>query len=77
MSAPSTPARANQAAYLAALDRWSREQGILTFVFEAFDEAWKGADDPLEPEKHWGLFTVDRRPKPAAQPLYPDLPAAT
>jgi exo-beta-1,3-glucanase (GH17 family) len=67
---------ANQAAYLAALDRWSREQGILTFVFEAFDEAWKGADDPLEPEKHWGLFTADRRPKPAAQPLYPDLPAA-
>ena len=35
-------------------------RGILTFVFEAFDEPWKGSPDPLEPEKHWGLFTVDR-----------------
>jgi exo-beta-1,3-glucanase (GH17 family) len=67
---------ANQAAYLAGLDRWSRERGVLTFVFEAFDEPWKGAADPLEPEKHWGLFTVDRRPKPSVQPLYPDLTPA-
>jgi exo-beta-1,3-glucanase (GH17 family) len=67
---------ANQATYLASLDRWSRQQGVLTFVFEAFDEAWKGAADPLEPEKHWGLFTADRRPKLAAQPLFPDLPVA-
>jgi exo-beta-1,3-glucanase (GH17 family) len=64
---------AAQALYLEALDRWSRERGVLTFVFEAFDEPWKGAADPLEPEKHWGLFTVDRRPKPAAQRLYPDM----
>jgi exo-beta-1,3-glucanase (GH17 family) len=67
---------ANQATYLAALDAWSRARGILTFVFEAFDEAWKGAPDPLEPEKHWGVFTADRRPKPAVQPLFPDLPPA-
>jgi exo-beta-1,3-glucanase (GH17 family) len=65
-----------QAAYVEALTRWSREQGVLTFVFEAFDEPWKGAADPGEPEKHWGLFTVDRRPKPAVQSLYPDLPAS-
>jgi len=69
---------ANQALYLEALDGWSRERGILTFVFEAFDEAWKGAADPLEPEKHWGIFTADRRPKPAAQRLFPGLaPAET
>jgi exo-beta-1,3-glucanase (GH17 family) len=67
---------ANQATYLEALDRWSRSRGIVTFVFEAFDEPWKGADDPLEPEKHWGVFGVDRRPKPAVQPLFPDLPAS-
>ena len=67
-----TPAA--QATYLQALDAWSRARGVLTFVFEAFDEPWKGADDPLEPEKHWGLFTVDRRPKPAVQRLCPDLP---
>jgi hypothetical protein len=42
-------------------------------VFEAFDENWKGSLDPLEPEKHWGLFTVDRRPKLVMQALYPDL----
>ena len=67
---------ANQALYLEALDGWSRERGILTFVFEAFDEDWKGAADPLEPEKHWGIFTSDRRPKPAAQRLFPG-PAPT
>jgi len=53
-----------QAAYLRDLLRWSDEAGILCFVFEAFDELWKGSADPLEPEKHWGLYTVDRQPKP-------------
>ena len=60
-----------QATYYADLMRWSRETGLLTFVFEAFDEPWKGSADPLEPEKHWGLFTVDRRPKKVMQGLYP------
>jgi Glycosyl hydrolases family 17 len=40
---------------------------VLTFVFEAFDEAWKGSPDPAEPEKHWGLFHADRSPKPVAR----------
>jgi hypothetical protein len=52
-----------QAAYLAQLLHWSEETERPCFVFEAFDEPWKGSDDPLEPEKHWGLYTVDRRPK--------------
>ena len=65
-----------QQTYLHALGGWSREQGVLTFVFEAFDEAWKGSADLLEPEKHWGLFTADRRPKLSVQPLYSDLPAS-
>ena len=64
-----------QATYLAELMAWTRSEGLLCFVFEAFDEAWKGSPDPLEPEKHWGLFTADRRPKLAMQPLYPDLVA--
>jgi len=71
---PENASEALQAAYLEALSRWSREQGVLTFVFEAFDEPWKGSADPLEPEKHWGLFTVDRRPKLAVRSLYPELP---
>ncbi len=52
-----------QAIYLRELIEWTDREGILCFVFEAFDEPWKGSPDPLEPEKHWGLFTVDRRPK--------------
>lgn len=62
-----------QDAYHRALVKWSREEGILTFVFEAFDEDWKGSDDPMEPEKHWGLFTIDRKPKKAILPFYPSL----
>jgi hypothetical protein len=34
-----------------------------------FSEPWKGSSDPLDPEKHWGLFTVDRRPKLAMQEI--------
>lgn len=52
-----------QAVYLRDLLDWTDRAGILTFVFEAFDEPWKGAPDPLEPEKHWGLYTVDRQAK--------------
>jgi exo-beta-1,3-glucanase (GH17 family) len=70
---PENASPAMQAAYLEALDRWSREAGVLTFVFEAFDEAWKGSPDPLDPEKHWGLFTEDRRPKLAVRAAYPEL----
>lgn len=52
-----------QLAYYQQLMNWTNEEKILTFVFEAFDEPWKGSADPLEPEKHWGLFYVDRTPK--------------
>jgi exo-beta-1,3-glucanase (GH17 family) len=61
-----------QAIYYEDLMSWTREAGLLCFVFEAFDEPWKGSPDPLEPEKHWGLFTVDRRPKLVMQAIYPD-----
>jgi exo-beta-1,3-glucanase (GH17 family) len=62
-----------QAVYYQDLMAWTRQAGILCFVFEAFDEPWKGSPDPLEPEKHWGLFTVDRRPKLVMQGVYPEL----
>jgi exo-beta-1,3-glucanase (GH17 family) len=64
-----------QAIYYQDLMDWTRAAGILCFVFEAFDEPWKGSADPLEPEKHWGLFTVDRRPKLVMAPHYPELTA--
>ncbi len=64
-----------QAVYYQQLMQWTQAEGLLCFVFEAFDEPWKGSPDPLEPEKHWGLFTVDRRPKQVMQALYPELVA--
>ncbi len=56
-----------QAQYLRELLPWARQAQLLCFVFEAFDEPWKGSADPLEPEKHWGLYTVDRQPKLAVK----------
>jgi exo-beta-1,3-glucanase (GH17 family) len=56
-----------QAIYYNNLVAWSEKEGIMTFVFEAFDEPWKGSPEALEPEKHWGLFTVDRKPKKVLQ----------
>jgi exo-beta-1,3-glucanase (GH17 family) len=52
-----------QQVYVTQLQEWAEAEGILIYVFEAFNENWKGSDDPLEPEKHWGLFHTDRTPK--------------
>lgn len=52
-----------QKAYYEMLMEWSERENILTFFFEAFDERWKGSPEPLEPEKHWGLFHTNRTPK--------------
>lgn len=58
-----------QAQYCRELIEWSKENQVLTFIFEAFDEPWKGSPDPMEPEKHWGIFTVDRQPKLVMQEI--------
>jgi exo-beta-1,3-glucanase (GH17 family) len=60
---PHNASQAFQTIYLEKLLAWTRNENVLTFIFEAFDEPWKGSNDPLEPEKHWGLYTVDRQPK--------------
>jgi exo-beta-1,3-glucanase (GH17 family) len=52
-----------QKIYYEDMMEWISKEKILTFVFEAFDEPWKGSSHPMEPEKHWGLFKVDRTPK--------------
>jgi len=59
-----------QAEYYAQLMEWTTQEKIFTFVFEAFDEPWKGSPEPLEPEKHWGLFNVDRSPKAVMKKFY-------
>ncbi|HYX33385.1 MAG TPA: glycosyl hydrolase family 17 protein [Oligoflexus sp.] len=61
-----------QQQYFKEMSAWSQSQGVPVFFFEAFDEDWKGGPDPAEPEKHWGLFTKDRRPKIAVRELFPD-----
>ena len=55
-----------QKRYLDELLKWSEEYQVLIYVFEAFDENWKGSDHPLEPEKHWGIYRANRQPKLAA-----------
>ena len=60
---PHNVSEENQEIYYYDLVNWTDEEGILTFVFEAFDETWKGSSEALEPEKHWGLFKTDRTPK--------------
>ena len=62
-----------QAEYYEQLMAWTDAEEILTFVFEAFDEPWKGSPDPWEPEKHWGLFKLDRTPKLVMQSRYSEL----
>jgi len=71
---PDRVGEAEQARYTAELLAWTRKRNLTTFLFEAFDEDWKG--DPGNPdgaEKHWGLYHLDRSPKPAAL-LLPSLP---
>ena len=63
----------HQEIYYNDLVNWTTEEQILSFVFEAFDEDWKGSPEPLEPEKHWGLFKIDRTPKLVMQKKYATL----
>lgn len=55
----------NQITYYKDLLEWATSSNTTVLFFEAFDEPWKG--DPNKAggaEKHWGLFYVDRTPKP-------------
>jgi len=54
--------------YLIHLHDWIAKNRVTTFLFEAFDEPWKGGGDNSEPdevEKHWGVFYENRQPKPS------------
>ncbi len=63
-----------QMQYYNEIMAWAKEMNITTFFFEAFDEDWKGdPGNPLGAEKHWGLFTVNRKPKMVLSDLYPHL----
>jgi exo-beta-1,3-glucanase (GH17 family) len=63
-----------QLRYFQELMAWSAKMNITTFFFEAFDEEWKGdPNNMLGAEKHWGVFTTDRKAKKVMHPWYPDL----
>jgi exo-beta-1,3-glucanase (GH17 family) len=58
-----------QKRYYAELMKWSQENNVTIFWFEAFDEPWKGTGT----EGYWGLFTEGRKAKRAMHKLYPKL----
>jgi len=66
---PENVSEAHQMAYFDKLMKWAENENVLTFFFEAFDESWKGSNEPLEPEKHWGLYNLDRTPKMAVKQI--------
>ncbi len=74
---PSNVSEELQSVYIHDLLQWTEREEIMTFVFEAFDEPWKGSPEALEPEKHWGLFTVDREPKKAMRSIRIENPTLT
>ncbi len=59
-----------QEKFLLELSGWIDEHQVTTFLFEAFDEPWKGGGEnssPNEIEKHWGVFYENRTPKESFQ----------
>ena len=57
-----------QLKYYQEFMEWADQHHMTTFWFEAFDEDWKGnPDDMMGAEKHWGLYTVHRKPKTVAR----------
>lgn len=60
------PGERQQELFYRAFTSWAHDVEQAYFYFSAFDENWKGGDDPAEVEKHWGLWRADRSPKLAA-----------
>lgn len=50
----------NQKTYNSQISEWGKLNDTLVYLFEAFDEPWKGGNNEDEPEKNWGIYTVDR-----------------
>lgn len=53
----------NQNIYINQMEKFLIENDKLGFFFEAFDEPWKGGSNPLEAEKNWGVYCLDRTKK--------------
>jgi exo-beta-1,3-glucanase (GH17 family) len=61
------PGEAAQAVFLGDLVARAAGDGMTVMWFDAFDEAWKGAEGPVG--AHWGLWNADRSEKPAVARL--------
>ncbi len=58
----------NQATYYRQILKLAKTNNITTFIFEAFDEDWKGDPENMAgAEKHWGIYTIYRQPKQVMQ----------
>ncbi len=49
--------------YHEAIREWSDANNISVFYFEAFDEPWKDAANPLGSENHFGLINLEAQAK--------------
>lgn len=47
-----------QKLYYDQMRKWTAEEGMSCFYFEAFDEQWKDAANPLGSENHFGLINL-------------------
>ena len=52
----------NQKRYITELAKWLDDEKIIAFIFEAFDEPWKGSK-PESSECNWGLYYENRQKK--------------
>ncbi|MEX2604859.1 MAG: glycosyl hydrolase family 17 protein [Gracilimonas sp.] len=51
------------ARYHDLIRKWADENGVSVFYFEAFDEQWKDAENPLGSENHFGLINLQSEAK--------------
>lgn len=64
-----------QEIYLRQHYDWVAKTRVPVILFEAFDENWKGGgagSPPTVAEKHWGVFTTDRKPKASFEAIIRD-----
>lgn len=52
----------NEKRYVEELEEWLEQEQVIAFIFEAFDELWKGPE-PKSSECNFGLYNEDRKKK--------------
>lgn len=60
------------ALYYDHIREWTEREGISCFYFEAFDEQWKDAANPMGSENHFGLINLQSQAKYALWDLVDD-----